>query len=346
MNFTAQILFFLGALGVFNSLLLSFYFIFHRTSKRLSNIFFGFFLLFLSIRILKSLFYFFATEEPIPFLQTGPAIFIFIGPFLYLYIRASVRKDNASSKIWKLHIFLWVLIALGIYFIYPFKEYVTLNKNVILPLINIQWLIYILVSGYLLKPVIKKLFRKSQRISVFERWLSLLLMGTLILWAVYFFTSYNYFIAGSITFSALFYCFFLFFVFNKKIVLEIFKSERKNLINQLENDEIITLIEDLYSLMENQKLFKNPTLKSSEVALELGITIHQFSQLLNDNLGKNFSVFVNEYRVEEAKKLLFKNTKYTLEAVGNQAGFNSKTSFFNTFKKIAGTTPSKYQTKL
>ena len=171
----------------------------------------------------------------------------------------------------------------------------------------------------------------------------LLLLSVLILWTVYFFTNYNYFIAGSIVFSVLFYGFFLFFIFNKKRASAVFKNEKKYFSRKFETGQVNLLIEKLNNLMIEQKLYKNPSLKLPDVADQLDITIHQLSQLLNDNLGKSFSVFINEHRVEEAKALLFKNTKYTLEAIGNQAGFNSKTTFFTTFKKLVGTTPSKYQ---
>lgn len=343
MNFTAQILFFFGALGVFNSLLLSIYFIFFSKLKRRTNILFGLFLLFLSIRVLKSLFYFFATEEPIPLLQTGPAIFIFIGPFLYSYFSVAFKKNGAVLKTEKYHIAIWILIALGIYFIYPFKEYIALNKNVVLPFINVQWLCYILASGYIVRPTIKKLFRKNPDLSAFEKWSVLLLASILILWVVYFLIPYNYFITGSIVFSIFFYGFFLFFVFNKKKAVAVFSNKKKYNNGGLETQQVNLLIEKLNNLMTRQKLFKNPSLKLSDLAYKLNITTHQLSQLLNDNLGKSFSAFINEYRVEEAKLLLFQNTKYTLEAIGNQAGFKSKTTFFTTFKKMVGMTPSRYK---
>jgi AraC-like DNA-binding protein len=74
----------------------------------------------------------------------------------------------------------------------------------------------------------------------------------------------------------------------------------------------------------------------------MDVSQHLLSQLLNDNLGKSFSKFINEYRVNEAKTLIKNNKKFTLEAIGFDAGFSSKSTFYATFKKIVGVTPSQF----
>ena len=66
-------------------------------------------------------------------------------------------------------------------------------------------------------------------------------------------------------------------------------------------------------------------------------------KLINDNLHKNFTDYINEYRIEEAKQLIQDNSLYTIEAIGNQSGFNSKSAFYKAFKKITNTTPAKFK---
>ena len=60
--------------------------------------------------------------------------------------------------------------------------------------------------------------------------------------------------------------------------------------------------------------------------------------------GKGVNSIVNEYRVNEARRLLSdtENLTLTIEYIGNKAGFKSKPSFYNAFKKITGVTPSFY----
>ena len=61
----------------------------------------------------------------------------------------------------------------------------------------------------------------------------------------------------------------------------------------------------------------------------------------------NFVSFVNSYRIAEAKKLLLDPNKYnlTIEAIGNESGFKSKSAFNGAFKKITGMTPSAFVKK-
>ena len=66
------------------------------------------------------------------------------------------------------------------------------------------------------------------------------------------------------------------------------------------------------------------------------------SQVINEYFRKNFSTFVNEYRVKEASRLLLEkeSENYTIEAIANSVGFKSKSAFNSAFKKFTGITPS------
>lgn len=67
------------------------------------------------------------------------------------------------------------------------------------------------------------------------------------------------------------------------------------------------------------------------------------SYTINAGYQLNFSQFVNQYRVEKAKELLLNNHQnYTVLAIAYESGFNSKTAFNTTFKKICGLTPTEF----
>jgi len=76
----------------------------------------------------------------------------------------------------------------------------------------------------------------------------------------------------------------------------------------------------------------------------LGVLPNHLSQIINQYEEKNFYDFVNSYRVEEfitlAKKDIDKN--FNLLGLAYEAGFNSKSSFNQVFKKITGKTPSEF----
>jgi len=343
MDYTSQILFFFGAIGVFNSILISLYFIFIKKPVHFSNRLFGLFLLFLSERALRSLIYFFSDTTSNAYSTFGPITFIFIGPFLFFYVISALKPGSRIISYWKYHILFWIATALGIHFIYPFRADPIFWKRNILVAINIQWLLYLLASIYVLFKSKEGEQEKTDYFSGVKLWILCLLSSTLILWTIFFFVDLSYFIIGSITFSVLFYSFFLYFFFRKKQASLIFQNDIKYADKKIDDNRANTLLEQLYTYMREQKPYRNPALKSLDVAGQLNISTHQLSQLLNDNLGKSFAVFVNEYRIEEAKRIIRDNTKYTLEAIGNESGFNSKSTFYTTFKRIVGKTPAKYK---
>lgn len=339
MEYATQILFFLGAIGVFNSLLVSLFFLLDKSLSLLPNRIFGWFLLVLNLRVLKSVFYSFSTTEPIAFLQSGPYFFLLIGPLFLTYIQMLVKSKHQLNLYGKTHLASWIFIAAGLQLLLPFHHHVALVKEVILPLINLQWLAYLLAAALIVRPSLSKIRTGTPT----QQWLCLLILAMLILWAVYFFVSFQYFISGSIAFSLLFYAFYLYFVFHKKIAQSIFPRVRRGNARIIKQPKADRLLERLSILMQEKKPFVNPNLKSVDIAQQLNISTHELSHLINEYLNKTFTDFINEYRVEEAKQLIATDSRYTLEAIGNQAGFNSKSAFYKAFKKFQGTTPGRFK---
>ena len=104
----------------------------------------------------------------------------------------------------------------------------------------------------------------------------------------------------------------------------------------------------LKDLLVNQRRFLDPTISLEQVADQIGVSKSHLSRLINSEMEMGFNDFLNSLRVEEAKSYLehpdFAN--YTLLAIGLEAGFNSKTTFNNAFRKITGQTPSEYRNSL
>jgi len=98
-------------------------------------------------------------------------------------------------------------------------------------------------------------------------------------------------------------------------------------------------------LLTNEKIYLNSKLSLDLVADSLGLSPSYLSRTINAELGTSFSDYVNAFRVEAAKNFLenpeFSN--YTIVSIGLEAGFNSKSAFFDVFKKATGKTPSEYK---
>lgn len=122
-------------------------------------------------------------------------------------------------------------------------------------------------------------------------------------------------------------------------------SGRKYARSTLTPEKAVQQLERLRSFMKQEKPYLESELTLTRLADRLDIPPHHLSQILNESLRQNFFDFVNSYRVEEAKRLLQdpKKSAYTVLAVAEEAGFNSKTAFNTAFKRLTGETPTEYR---
>jgi AraC-like DNA-binding protein len=96
--------------------------------------------------------------------------------------------------------------------------------------------------------------------------------------------------------------------------------------------------------MKTEKPYLISDISIDKLAEMLDLTSHHLSQIINEQFGKNFFEFINEYRVEEVKQQIARNRgeKYTLLSIAHDSGFNSKSTFNSTFKKYTKLTPKQY----
>lgn len=106
-----------------------------------------------------------------------------------------------------------------------------------------------------------------------------------------------------------------------------------------------TYFQKLETLCKEQKIYRDSSLDRNAVAKMLNISPSYVSQIVNSITGDNFASYINRYRVEELKVLLLDEEfdNYSLLAIGLECGFSSKTTFYNSFKKITGMTPNAYK---
>jgi ligand-binding sensor domain-containing protein/AraC-like DNA-binding protein len=101
---------------------------------------------------------------------------------------------------------------------------------------------------------------------------------------------------------------------------------------------------DLNEFMKVNHPYRDKRLTKGQLANQIGWTEIHLSNTLREGLETNFNDFVNSYRVEEVKERLKdqQSRDFTLIAIAEECGFNSKTSFYRTFKKFTDLTPSEY----
>ena len=343
MGLEKQFLFFFSAIGAFNGLLLGIYFFFYLKPKHISNYFLGALLLMLSIRIWKSVIYFFNPDLAKIYLQLGLSACFFIGPFLFLYLKSKVYGTKKEKFPWQIHLFLLLMLTCIFGYFYTYDEYRYLWRNYVFRVIYYQWLIYILLSGFIIKETLIKFIRQKEKLNTTEIWSVSLFLGNFAVWLAHYTSSYTSYIVGAISFTFVFYILLLVFLSKRKKKSLPFEEEKKYVDKKIDDKEVEELLIKLKAVMDNEKLFKDADLTLSDLAKKLNILAHRLSQLLNDNLNKNFALFVNEYRIDEAKRLLKSSEHLSLESIGYECGFNSKSTFYSIFKKLTGTTPAQYK---
>lgn len=113
---------------------------------------------------------------------------------------------------------------------------------------------------------------------------------------------------------------------------------------RLTDEQLVFFTERLLSLIQNEQPYLDPQVNLPSLANKIGLSVHELSYVLNAGVGKNFYQFINEYRIAEAKNLLQEcgQSNYNMQEIGIRAGFNSKTTFYTTFRKSIGLTPKQY----
>lgn len=104
----------------------------------------------------------------------------------------------------------------------------------------------------------------------------------------------------------------------------------------------------LCASIEEKKLYTHPKLNIKMLSDELGMNEKSLSHLINQGANCNFYSFINAYRVQEFKKLLSTPLAQQLSLLGlaQEAGFNSKSTFYSVFKSFEGITPKQYEQRL
>ncbi|PKP01355.1 MAG: hypothetical protein CVU11_15460 [Bacteroidetes bacterium HGW-Bacteroidetes-6] len=115
--------------------------------------------------------------------------------------------------------------------------------------------------------------------------------------------------------------------------------------SSLTNEQKEAINEKLLEVLEYGRIFLRLDLSVEDLAERVGTNRRYLSQVINEIHETNFNNFINTYRVKEARRLLLDPEKshFSLEGIASAAGFNSRISFNNAFKKITGLTPAYFQ---
>jgi len=96
-------------------------------------------------------------------------------------------------------------------------------------------------------------------------------------------------------------------------------------------------------LFDVEKIYCDEDLSLGRLAEMLEIRPDQLSELINEELKTNFSAHINHYRIEEAKNLLLSEPDRSVLSIAFAVGFNTKSSFYESFQKFTDMNPKSYR---
>ncbi|MGH1519075.1 helix-turn-helix domain-containing protein [Chryseobacterium sp. JK1] len=339
MTFGQQMLFFFSAVGAFNGLLLGIYLLFVKKLRYLPDFFLGLLLLMLSSRVGISVCIYFYPDLPRVIPHLGLSALFFTGPALYYFIKSSFQQEqfdlkNCRKAFGLLTIFLGAVGLLYLIFPITWDHYFG-------TFIYAVWSIFVFLAVYQYYIFSKQNSKSS------NRFVLPVLISNVIIFLTYQLISTGwvqiYCAGGSLVFSFVLYANFL-ILFNRKYQqVSPMKEVERYFNKKISEEQADSFVSKLDKLMNAEELYKNPNLKLNDLASRMNMPAHQLSQLLNDNLEKSFATYINEYRINEACEKIGNGSYLKIEEIGYEVGFNSKSTFFSTFKKIKNTTPLLYK---
>ncbi|WP_128755391.1 helix-turn-helix domain-containing protein [Aquimarina sediminis] len=115
--------------------------------------------------------------------------------------------------------------------------------------------------------------------------------------------------------------------------------------NQFIKKTGLTTFNKINTYIIEEKKYLQVSLTLNSIAKKFEISSGYLSQLINTHTKKSFNDYINELRVTTSKNMLLDNNykNYTIESIGLECGFKSKSNFYTTFKKFSGYTPNQFK---
>lgn len=332
---SSSIILVLSCLGIAQALFLCLYLFTLKKGNRLAHIFLGLLILGLTIRIGKSILneYLFLNAWQ---RNLGIAGILLVGPSLWYYGKTLfVEKIRFDSKT-LVHFVPYILFSVFCWGIPNRNDTISL---VIYYTVFVHLLVYCLFSLVLLNQ------QKGHPQKSVLLWFRNLVFGVTIIGLFYIGNVSGlipFYIGGAICYTFLIYVFSFLLLKKHSFQLEKYKGQT------LDASTTSKLIQTVKNLFEQESLYLNPKISLVDVANAVGTTTKVLSRVINESTGKNFSEFVNSYRIEKAKQLLIapetKNEK--IASIAYDSGFNNVTTFNLAFKGSTQLTPSQYRKQM
>ncbi len=320
--------------------------------------------------IIQNVFYAFYVEKKVffhfPHLIKIHLPFLFaIPPSFYFYFKLLFYKNY---KIKLIHILHYIPSLAIIVFFLPFfmlsanEKIIWLQKGnfeyhyILGSIFYIQFLIYMPIIIYQLRKYNKEIKEIDYISDELRQWMKELLIILNILLVITIVPVFVSFHVESLLYvpilNSVVYFFIIYKVFfkpeiflNLQTIREVINDNKKNQQTSLNEYEMDAIHKKLNELFSQTDIYLQNNISLPLIAGKLNVSYHSLSLTINKKNKQNFNEFINQKRIDEAKKRLCDKSynNLTIEAIGKSVGFNSKLTFYNAFKKQMNLTPAQYK---
>ncbi|MDM1046120.1 AraC family transcriptional regulator [Myroides sp. 1354] len=122
------------------------------------------------------------------------------------------------------------------------------------------------------------------------------------------------------------------------------------MVNKADIQSYSYVVEDkertIVDFFETSDEFLTNSFSLDDLAEAVGLSKQEVSTVINHQLNSSFYHMVAQYRILHAKELLQERNNLTIEAIVEECGFSSKSTFNKYFKLFVGKTPSVYRSQI
>lgn len=277
------------------------------------------------------------------------------GPFLLIYAKAVFNEKVSIKSL--IHAFPFILLSVIAFFV-SIKN-VELWEIVLIITKTISLLFYPIYVGIWLNKKLKLIKTTSARNFIYDSyWIkitALIILFFAIFAGIHVLSDILLKINFSIILDLIFYVIMItiigFYGLKFKVVydsdIQLNSKPTRSLYKHspLKMSEVQKLKSEIDSFFNTTEDYLNHNFSLGELSEKLNTPKHHLSEILNSEMGTTFYDIVNSKRIHYATNRLNEKSEsnITLEALGYESGFNSKSSFFHHFKKYTGKTPRQYK---
>mgnify|MGYP000002567319 FL=1 len=302
----------------------------------------------------------------------GSLAYALDGPLLYLYVVSLIRPNFSLQMKHRWHLIPVVSYLVFLTFAF-YGQDAMVKRNIIENyLFDLEWqfvcmdtliknsrLFYLAMSIYLINKYREQLKESRSSIENIDlTWLKILVTGFAIVALIGVVLSFSKVIGlfypvqvefliflGLTTYYAdlILVCFLLFYSAVNVTSVEKIVDQPKAADPEYQADP--EYVERINNFMEVQKPYLKSNITLDTLSELMDVPARELSAILNGHFKMNFYEFVNNFRIEEAKRIIQADTdkQKTVSDIFLEVGFNSKSVFNTFFKKNVGMTPTEYR---